>query len=116
MTTTQAVFEEVDAITIARLNGELTASQVEGLTEELHEFVARSGTRMAIDLSGVKLIDSSGLSLLMNVVSRARLSEGAVVLVAPAPFVSSIFSVTRLDNWFEICEDLQAAKERLAGA
>ena len=94
---------------IAHLSGELTASDSEGVIENLHEYVAGKGLKLAIDLSDVSLIDSSGLNALVNLVNHARLGESAVILVAPTPFVSGIFSVTRLDTWFDICADLDEA-------
>jgi anti-anti-sigma factor len=94
---------------IAHLAGELTASDSEGVIESLHEHVAGKGLKLAIDLSGVSLIDSSGLNALVNLVNHARLGESAVVLVAPTPFVSGILSVTRLDSWFDICADMDEA-------
>jgi len=62
---------------------------------------------------GVTLIDSTGLSLLMSLVSRARLANGAIVLVSPTKFVKSIFAVTKLDTWFDMAESLDEAKAKL---
>ncbi|UCF34076.1 MAG: STAS domain-containing protein [Phycisphaerales bacterium] len=98
---------------IAHLSGELTASESEGVIEELHEHVAGKGAKLAVDLSDVALIDSSGLSALVSLVNHARLGEGAVVLVAPSSFVSGIFSVTRLDTWFDICANMNEAGKAL---
>ncbi len=106
--------ESQGAMTIVHLSGEMTAADSEGVIEDLHGLVGDSGARLAMDLSGVELIDSSGLSSMMNLVSRARLSDGRVVLVSPTKFVSSIFAVTRLDQWFEICATMDEARESLA--
>jgi hypothetical protein len=52
----------------------------------------------------------------MHLVNRARMSAGAVVLVAPSPFVSGVFQVTRLNEWFDVCADLtEAGKKLVAG-
>lgn len=105
--------EEGGPFVIARISGELTASDSEGFVEDLHPLVCGEGTKLALDLSGLMLIDSSGLSSLMNLVTRARLGQGAVVLVAPSAFVSGVFSVTRLDNWFDVCPNMEAAAKKL---
>ncbi len=94
---------------IAHLSGDLKAADSEGVIESLHEYVAGKGLKLAIALSDVALIDSSGLNALVNLVNHARLGEGAVVLVGPSPFVSGIFSVTRLDTWFDICANMDEA-------
>jgi anti-sigma B factor antagonist len=100
---------------IAHLSGELTASEREGVVEELHEHVAGKGAKLAVDLSELALIDSSGLSALVSLVNHARLGEAVVVFVAPSPFVSGIFSVTRLDTWFDICPNMDEASKALTG-
>lgn len=111
---TTRIAEEAE-IVVASLRGELTASESEGFVEELHDHVDREKPRVAIDLSEVTLIDSTGLSLLMTLVSRARLANGAVVLVSPTSFVKSIFSVTKLDTWFDMADSMEEAKEKLGG-
>ena len=47
------------------------------------------------------MIDSSGLSSLISLVTRARLTKGRVVLVSPSPFVAGIFRMTHLDHWYD---------------
>ena len=69
----------------------------------------RPESKLAIELTGMTNINSLGLSELINVVIRARLSRSRVVLVSPSQFVRGVFEVTRLDRWFEIVDDLDAA-------
>jgi anti-anti-sigma regulatory factor len=46
--------------------------------------------------------------------TRARLGQGRLILVNPSAFVRSILEVTQLDRWFEICDNLEEAANRLA--
>jgi anti-anti-sigma factor len=101
---------------VAQVTGECDVQEAERLTETLREFVSGDGAALAIDLSKLMSIDSSGLSALIDLVTRARLSRGRVVLVSPSPFISGIFDVTRLDTWFDICDSLDEARKRLASA
>lgn len=96
-----------------RLTGELRTQEAVEFTEELHALVAESVARVAVDLSGLSMIDSAGLCSLINLVTHARLSGSAVVLVNPSVFVRGVFEVTRLDAWFEIFPDMETAKGRL---
>ena len=100
--------------TIARISGNLIGQDVVRFTEELQELVSGEGSALAVELSALDLIDSSGLAALMNLVTRARLSNGKVVLVSPSAFVAGIFNVTRLDTWFDICDTLDEAQQKLA--
>ena len=106
--------ERGGTFTIARLAGELTALDVERLTENLSEVAYGEEARLAIELSGLRTIDSTGLSALITVVTRSRLTQGRVALVAPSPFVRGILSVTRLDGWFDLCENLEDAAKLLS--
>lgn len=106
--------EKTDALIIAKVSGELGASESEEFTETLHEHAAGQGARLAIDLSQAQSIDSTGLSALISLVTRARLSQGQVALVAPSPLVAGVLNVTRLDQWFDICDSIEMAAKRLA--
>lgn len=93
---------EQSGIHRVRLGGELNALEGTRLIDVLGELAVGERGRMSIDLSGLKSIDSAGLSALIHVVTRARLTNGRVALVAPSAFVSGVLSVTRLDRWFDL--------------
>ena len=99
---------------IARLSGGLSGGDADDLASALQDFVAGREAKLAIDLAALESIDSSGLSALISLVTRARLGGGQAVLVAPTSFVSGVFNVTRLDTWFDICPDVEEANRRLA--
>ncbi len=100
---------------LAALAGEFSGSDAQAMADDLQPLVASAGARLAIDLSGLQQINSAGLSELISVVTRARLCGAHVVLVAPSPFVKQVFDLTRLDNWFEIVDDVADASRALRG-
>ena len=108
--------DDSGSFVVARATGELHALEADYFVESLHDHVCGEDARVAIDLSELQSIDSSGLAALINLVTRARVAEGQVVLVAPPPFVAGIFNVTRLDTWFDICDTVEEARQRLAEA
>lgn len=99
-------------LTIVRMIGDLSGTDVETAGETLAAATDAADARVVIDLSETKTIDSSGLGELMSCVTKARLRGGEVVLLAPTPFVSGVLNVTRLDHWFEIHDTLDAARRR----
>jgi anti-anti-sigma factor len=109
--TVELRLDEHGPFTIAALSGDFGAADAPSFLETLHDAVSGAGAALAIDLAGLTAIDSTGLSALINLVARARLTQGRVVLVAPPPFVTGIFNATHLDRWFEICERLDLAEQ-----
>lgn len=106
--------EQGEPFPIARMAGELGTMDADQLTEALHELVSGPEAKLAIELSALQSISSSGLSALVNLVTRARLGGGEVVLIAPTSFVTGVLNVTRLDKWFNVCQNLDEARQRLA--
>lgn len=102
-------------IRVARLSGDLNIGEEALLAEKLQPLVGEPESKLAIELTGMTNINSLGLSELINVVIRARLSRSRVVLVAPSQFVRGVFEVTRLNLWFEIVDDLDSAFAALKG-
>ncbi len=107
------VVDETGAIKVARVVAAADAADTDRFSEALQELVVGAGEALAIDLSGLRFINSSGLSALVQLVTHSRLSGGQVVLVAPSRFVREVLSITRLEQWFEICDDVNDAARRL---
>ena len=99
---------------LVRLNGALSGMDSEKLGEVLGELPYGDQARLAIDLSDLLSINSTGLAELIAIVTRSRLTHGRVALVSPTPFVAGVLSVTRLDKWFDICADMADAEKLLA--
>ncbi len=105
--------EQKNGITTAHFSGDLTSAEGQELTKLLSDSAAGESAKLLINLSGIRMIDSEGLSSLITLVNRARLSGGRVVLAAPSPFVANVFRVTRLDTWFDMGADVTAAEQKL---
>jgi anti-sigma B factor antagonist len=59
-------------------------------------------TRLAIDLSEVRYMDSSGVATLVEGLQRAKAAGAGFKLIAPSPKVMQVLEMTRLDSVFEI--------------
>ncbi len=94
---------------VAFVEGSLGIGDETAFIERLAPLVAERQAKLAIVLSGVRSIDSSGLGALIGLVTRARMREGRVILVGPTRLVRGVLEVTQLDGWFEVCSDLQEA-------
>jgi anti-anti-sigma factor len=101
--------QQLNNVKLVHLEGEFGMTDPQVVADELQPIVADSGAKLAVDLSGLSQINSEGLNELINLVTRARLTDSRVVLISPSPFVRQVFSITRLDQWFDIVEDVEGA-------
>ncbi|MBY8870456.1 STAS domain-containing protein [Micromonospora sp. PLK6-60] len=62
------------------------------------------GDEVLVDLSGVEVIDSAGLGLLVRAHQDARARSARLCLVAPSRFVRTVLHTMRLDGVFPVLE------------
>jgi anti-sigma B factor antagonist len=76
--------------------GELDISTVDVLRDALHEQV-HSGQDVLLDLSGVEFMDASGIRVILDVISTAKM-QGVHLYLAPdlRPFVERLLEVTAI--------------------
>jgi anti-sigma B factor antagonist len=98
---------------IVRLRGELRTEDAGKVSEQVHPLVATPDSRVIVDLSGLSMIDSSGLSELIGLATHARMSGSRVILTSPTPFVAGVLGVTQLDRWFEMADSIASAEALL---
>jgi anti-sigma B factor antagonist len=80
------------------LAGRLDVRGAAAAREALHEALGRGGGRLLVDLSGVELLDATGLGVLVAAHRRARLQDRELVLCDARPRVARLLSLTRLDR------------------
>ena len=83
--------------------------------KELQAILDEGRVRLVFDLSGVDFVDSSGLSVLVTAVKRARSEGGDVALVSLSDPVRSLIELTRLQSAFSIFDDVDSAAAALSG-
>jgi len=64
--------------------------------------IPKAAGRVAVNLSGVNYIDSSGVATLVEGLRSAGKHDKAFVLVAPSPAVSQVLELAKLDSVFEV--------------
>ncbi len=100
------VIERTPTYILARVTGDLGIDHSDEFSEQLSELLSGPNTRLAIELSGVQMITSHGLSAVINLVVRSRVVGGQVVLVSPTAFVKGVLQVTRLDTWLDVYDSI----------
>jgi anti-sigma B factor antagonist len=87
---------------VLRVSGELDALSCPDLRPVLDSLVADGGLAIRVDLSDLRLIDSSGVGALVSLYKRIRAKGGAVTFVGVKAQPLVIFKLLRLDRVFQM--------------
>lgn len=91
---------ESGPVEVIRILGEIdvyNSYEVKGAVEDL---LALGKSRIAIDLSQVPYIDSSGLGALITAQSRVDKAGGALFLIKPSEQIRNVFELTKMGAFF----------------
>src|SRR6266436_5801716 len=87
-----------DGSTRLAIEGELDAVSVSDLRADLEKLLARQPSRIDVDLSRLRMVDSSGVGALVSLYKRARAQGGSVVVSGLRDQPLAIFRLLRLDR------------------
>jgi anti-sigma B factor antagonist len=92
-----SVHHEGDAI-VLKVEGELDALTAPHLRPVLEDLLAASPKKVTVDLSSLRLIDSSGVGAIVSLFKRQRAAGGEFEITGLAGQPLAIFKVLRLDR------------------
>jgi anti-sigma B factor antagonist len=81
------------------IEGQLDAVSVSDLRSELDKLVATRPTAVEVDLSRLRMIDSSGVGALVSLYKRVRAQGGNVVIKGIRDQPLAIFQLLKLDRF-----------------
>src|SRR5947199_416211 len=89
------------AATVVDLQGTIDMSNSRGLRTTLFETL-RATSRLALNMSGIRYIDSSGIATLVEVLKQARDLKKDFVLFGLGPAVHDVLKLTNLLGVFRV--------------
>ena len=96
------------------LSGDLLGDTDSDAVLRLAEAHISTGTILALaDLSSVRFLNSSGLSVLIGLLTRFRNAGGELLLVNPSNELRKLLVITRLEAIFAIVPDSVTAEQQL---
>lgn len=98
---------------IVHLDGAVDVSNAIRLREVLGDQLHGPDAGVLVDLSEVRLLDSSGIGILLTAHRRAASMGARLVLAAPRPAVGRVFELTRTDKLLHIVPTLAEGREAL---
>jgi anti-sigma B factor antagonist len=114
MTTTSSV---QDGILFVRLSGDLIGSpDTQLLLQSVNDHLGEAVTNCAVDLSEIRYINSTGIGVLVSLLTKFRSRGGEMVLINPADHPKKMLALTKLNAIFAVAPDEQAARLQLVPA
>jgi anti-sigma B factor antagonist len=89
-----------DGGTVVAIEGTLDAVTAPELRQVVDELVEEQVLRVKLELSGLRLIDSSGVGVIVSLFKRLRAVGGQVEIVGVRDQPLAIFKLLRLDRVF----------------
>ena len=104
-------------IVYVRLQGDLIGSpDSQQLVELVNNSISDTKLLCAVDLSQVRFINSSGIGVLVSLLTKFRNRGGEMVLINPSDQIRKLLIITKLNNIFTVKETDQAAADFLTQA
>lgn len=93
------------ACLVGRYSGEITMEITHDFKAEVEKALEASGTvALALDLSGVSFMDSSGIGFLVACNTRLQTSGKTLVLLTPSQQVRKTLGLVQLMEFFKVAE------------
>jgi anti-sigma B factor antagonist len=96
---------------VVTLRGELDLAGASGLRDRLRTVCEQNEGRVVLDLTDLRFIDSTGLSILVEYHNKTRAAGGRLILLAPRAAVLRILNITGLDERLTIYARLEEVPE-----
>lgn len=106
---------EHEQLVVVTLAGEFDVYTVAAFRAEL-ERVGHFARPIIVDLTGVTLLDSSGIGALVSLLNQARSDGGSVGVICPRATLRRVFEITGLRNAFVFGDDLDAVRAAMNAA
>lgn len=101
-------------IVYVRLQGDLIGSpDSQQLIELVNNSINETKLLCAVDLSQVRFINSSGIGVLVSLLTKFRNRGGEMVLINPSEQIRKLLIITKLNNIFTVKETDEAAADFL---
>ncbi len=90
---------------VIAVSGELDLSTAAALSDAAVNALTEAGCRrLALDLSGLRFIDSSGINALIEIRAASHKAQAALQITRLSPRVAEVLRLTAVDQLFDIAD------------
>ena len=102
-------------VKVLHLLGELIdREQPKPMLLDVENTIAEGNNKFLLDMAELKYINSSGLNVLINILTKARKAGGVVAICKVNEKNKELLVITRLDSIFNVCDTEDEALKLLA--
>ncbi|MEO0311624.1 MAG: hypothetical protein RIQ89_1281 [Bacteroidota bacterium] len=95
---------------IVEMSGNLIdKNQANPLLEEIQELINKGITSFVISMENFKYLNSNGLNVLVNILTKSRKNGGDTTICAISDKIKELLIITKLNTVFTITDDLTSA-------
>jgi anti-sigma B factor antagonist len=95
------------------LEGDLIGDEAGPRIAEMVSDAVEEGIKvLVIDLEKVRYISSSGLGLLITLLTKMKNAEGELFLTAPSEHVKKLLIITKLNGIFKVLDSVEQLKKQ----
>lgn len=96
------------------VEGDLIGDEVGPKLVEFVSDAVNDGIKyFVVDLSQIRYISSSGIGLLITMLTKMRNAGGEVYLTSPSEHVKKLLIITKLNNIFTVFDSIEEAKSKI---
>ncbi|MBI4930516.1 MAG: STAS domain-containing protein [Bacteroidetes bacterium] len=106
--------EKQGNIHIFILKGDLIdKNQADKLIEEVNEIILNNHIRFVVDLGNLKYLNSSGLTILIQILTKARKAGGEAVIANVGKRIKELLVITKLNTVFTVADTVEQGIAKL---
>ena len=95
---------------MVKLSGNLIGeNQTTALLEDINDHIIDDFIYYVVDLSGLNHMNSNGLNILINILTKSRNAGGETVITGLSEKINKLIVITKLNTVFSIADNLEEA-------
>lgn len=92
------------------LQGELIdRNQADAMMKEIEKAIAAGESSVVLNLAELKYLNSSGLNILINILTKSRKAGGDVAICNINKKINELLVITKLNSVFNVCDSEEKA-------
>ncbi|CAN5350239.1 hypothetical protein BH10BAC1_BH10BAC1_13770 [soil metagenome] len=81
--------------------------QATGLLDEIEAHIEKNETKILLNLADLKYLNSSGLNVIINILTKSRKAGGDVAICNVNKKITELLVITKLNSVFNVCNSVE---------